>query len=242
MEGYNIAIGFNDNIQIDTEHILVGSDFVTQATNWQRLVNAGSYCVLPTPTNKNNIITFKPSNNDYSIATHKPLLYFADVPKNFNSPVVLRSSSYADAITCNVFTVGKLNNIPKPNYGMMVYDGLGNVIYNSDCKVLKINEILEVNINSLPITLSHNAQNPYYIVPYMTKIWHSEGHYNPKVGLVEYNLKQYAIGIKKLSSTQISVSWFYYGLRLFETPYLTYNQGWIESYYTPFRIAVCNID
>lgn len=255
MEGYNIAIGFNDNIQIDTEHILVGSDFVTQATNWQKAHSWGSskpyYCILPAPSGRNNIIAFKPSTNDYSIATHKAIIYYnywvgdvfhyEQVPHN--TPIVIRSTDYSDAITCNIFTIGNLNNMVKPNYGMMIYDASGNVIYNSDCKILKISEIFEVNINSLPVTITHNSVDPYYIVPYMTKMWHSAGHFNPNIGLIEYYLDYYTVGIKKLSSTQISVNWFIYvDDGLLETPYLTNNEGWVNSYYTPFRIAVCNID
>jgi len=243
MEGYNIAIGFYDNVQIDTEHILVGSDFMTQATGPWSYFWGYYYCVVSTSFDKNNIVAFKPSNVDYSLVARNFIFYNDDHQIiGDKSIIATRSSRAYDPITCNIFTIGKLNNMPKPDYGMMVYDAAGNVIYNSNCKILKINEILEVDINSLPVTLSHSSVNPYYIVPFMSKVWHSKGHFNPKKNIIEYSIKYYTIGIKKISPTQISANWFFCNSRPLNTPYMTYNEGWIESYHTPFRIAVCNID
>lgn len=247
MSNYTISIGEYNNTQLDTQHSLVGSLQIYNATSWQQIFyNNGTaidsvFCPLPTNASSVTAVAFRPSTLDYSVAL--PILKLRIDPSDvfYNGPCVIRSSEdAADAIQCNIFTKERIETYPVPQYGMMVYDENGKAIFNSDCNILKIQEICQFSLSSLPKTISHNTQNPFYIVPLAILV---EYIVRPTLYLPICGVRSFVPGIKKISATQFSINWVLFNLEVLE-----YNWKDVEEYTrtatmipNPFRVGLCTL-
>lgn len=251
MSNYTISIGEYNNTQLDTQHSLVGSSQIYNATSWQQIFYGRAYvgrttissvfCQLPTTASSVTTVAFKPSTLDYSVAL--PILKLRIDAGNvfYNGPCVLRSSEdAADAIQCNIFTKERIEAYPVPQYGMMVYDENGKAIFNSDCNILKIQEICQFSLSSLPKTISHNTQNPFYIVPLAILVQYD---IIPTSYLPICAIGSFVPGIKKISATQFSINWV-----LFNLEHIRYNWKYVEEYTkiatmvpNPFRVGLCTL-
>ena len=254
MPDYTISVGEYNNIQLDTQHSLIGSSQIYNATSWQQIFYAqisvgwvplsARFCQLPDIYSSIIAIAFRPSTLDYSVALPILKLRIDAGDVFYNGPCVIRSSEdAADAIQCNIFTKERIETYPVPRYGMMVYDENGKAIFNSDCNILKIQEIcqFQASYNSLPITISHNTQNPFYVVPFVqstfSMVW-------PTSYLPACSATNRVMGIKKISATQFSVNWIPYNI---ET---AMGYGWeeipdslkyVSSIPNPVRIGLCTL-
>ena len=254
MSNYTISIGEYNNTQLDTQHSLVGSLQIYNATSWQQIFYGKAYvgwttissvfCQLPTNASSVTTVAFRPSTLDYSVA--QPILKLRIDAGNvfYNGPCVIRSSKdAADAIQCNIFTKERIETYPVPQYGMMVYDENGKAIFNSDCNILKIQEICQFSLSSLPKTISHNTQNPFYIVPLAILV-----QYNviPTSYLPIFAISSFVPGIKKISATQFSINWVLFNLEniVRYIPIWEYIEEYTETATmipNPFRVGLCTL-
>lgn len=253
MSNYTISVGEYNNTQLDTQHSLVGSSQIYNATSWQQIFYGRAYvgwttissvfCQLPTTASSVTTVAFKPSTLDYSVALPILKLRIDAGGVFYNGPCVLRSSEdAADAIQCNIFTKERIEAYPVPQYGMMVYDENGKAIFNSDCTVLKIQEICQFSLSSLPITISHNTQNPFYIVPLAILVQYDV---IPTSYLPICAIGSFVPGIKKISATQFSINWVLFNL---EHIVGGYNWKYVKEYTkiatmvpNPFRVGLCTL-
>jgi len=253
MSNYTISIGEYNNTQLDTQHSLVGSLQIYNATSWQQIFYGKAYvgwttissvfCQLPTNASSVTTVAFRPSTLDYSVALPILKLRIDAGDVFYNGPCVIRrSKDAADAIQCNIFTKERIETYPVPQYGMMVYDENGKAIFNSDCNILKIQEICQFSLSSLPKTISHNTQNPFYIVPLAILV-----QYNviPTSYLPICAISSFVPGIKKISATQFSINWVLFNL---ENIVEGYNWEYVEEYTktatmipNPFRVGLCTL-
>lgn len=247
MSNYTISIGEYNNTQLDTQHSLVGSLQIYNATSWQQIFNSKGttiisvFCQLPTNASSVTTVAFRPSTLDYSVALPILKLRIGAGDVFYNGPCVIRSSEdAADAIQCNIFTKERIETYPVPQYGMMVYDENGKAIFNSDCNILKIQEICQFSLSSLPITISHNTQNPFYIVPLAILV---EYTVRPTSYLPISAIRSFVPGIKKISATQFSIDWVLFSLVIIDRVY-----NYVEEYTetatmipNPFRVGLCTL-
>ncbi len=252
MSNYTISIGEYNNTQLDTQHSLVGSLQIYNATSWQQIFkNDGTtissvFCQLPTNASSVTTVAFRPSTLDYSVALPILKLRIDAGDVFYNGPCVIRSSEdAADAIQCNIFTKERIETYPVPQYGMMVYDENGKAIFNSDCNILKIQEICQFSLSSLPITISHNTQNPFYIVPLAILV---EYMVRPTSYLPICAIRSFVPGIKKISATQFSIDWVLFNLVIIGGEYYWYYWEDIKEYTetatmipNPFRVGLCTL-
>ena len=252
MSNYTISIGEYNNTQLDTQHSLVGSLQIYNATSWQQIFyNRGTpissvFCQLPTNASSVTTVAFIPSTLDYSVALPILKLRIDAGDVFYNGPCVIRSSEdAADAIQCNIFTKERIETYPVPQYGMMVYDENGKAIFNSDCNILKIQEICQFSLSSLPITISHNTQNPFYIVPLAILV---EYNVIPTSYLPICAIRSFVPGIKKISATQFSINWVLFNLEFLEDIFGGSNWEYVEEYTetatmipNPFRVGLCTL-
>lgn len=250
MSNYTISIGEYNNTQLDTQHSLVGSLQIYNATSWQQIFYYNGtaidsvFCQLPTNASSVTAVAFRPSTLDYSVAL--PILKLRIHPSDvfYNGPCVIRSSEdAADAIQCNIFTKERIETYPVPQYGMMVYDENGKAIFNSDCNILKIQEICQFSLSSLPKTISHNTQNPFYIVPLAILV---EYNVIPTSYLPICAIRSFVPGIKKISATQFSINWVLFNLEVLQYIFGVWED--VEEYTrtatmipNPFRVGLCTL-
>jgi len=106
-------------------------------------------------------------------------------------------------------------NASGEDYGLLVYNASGELCFDNGLDYLKIREVHSITLNS-PIynnylalvldkkTITHsNYSNPYYILSRST-YWTITDPGGPP----PYNLALLTIGVKKVSSTSVSVGWF----------------------------------
>ena len=106
-------------------------------------------------------------------------------------------------------------NASGEDYGLLVYNASGELCFDNGLDYLKIREVHSITLNS-PIynnylalvldkkTITHsNYSNPYYILSRSTYWTITDPCYPPP-----YNLALLTIGVKKVSSTSVSVGWF----------------------------------
>ncbi len=251
MSDYTISIGEYNNVQLDTQNSLIGSYQIYNANSWQQIFYrnlngvlepiTSRFCPLPFAPSSIAAIPFKPSTLDYSAACTCLRIKQEEFTYYTNSCVIRSSESAVDTIQCNVFTKDRMENYPTPQYGMMVFDENGSVIFNSNCNILKIQEICQFSLNNLPITISHNTQNPFYLVPYASMQTYTLSRTSTYLPICF--IKSYIVGIKKVSATQFSVNWIIFdiygvgGASMIPEDYSEY----MTIMPNPFSVALCTL-
>ena len=157
------------------------------------------------------------SEGPYDIVHTDPYLYY-DHPE----PVEYVAYSY-----------DPYDNPPK-RYGLEIYNGDGDVVFNSGVNFLKIKEVKLVDISNsyyyiyggenwitigfTPVTVTHDTMNPYYLMTICGELLQgSQKVYSNSLWVRNY----FTLGIKKISSTSCSIGWirYYYGGSNSVSPY-----------------------
>jgi hypothetical protein len=121
-------------------------------------------------------------------------------------------------------------------YGMRVYDGSANLVFDNGLSYFKIASVHSVNISGAPnsnpptnyVDITHDAVNPYYILS-PQGFWVLTSGGGSQKGILWWK-----IGLKKLSSTSVRISWFLFASGVTNTPL---NQGLNPS----MKLIVCSI-
>ena len=236
MSDYGLVTGINRNIQFDTSRRMPGlreHDYAYEA-NWTEVESHAGFGGFVYPISRSytiSAIAIRPRTESFAIGYTDNLVgvtgYIGGIAQN-----IPRTIEYA------IYSLDINYTHPIPAWGLMTYDGNGNVIFNSDINYLKIVDIIDINRSKLMnyerVTINHNVLNPFYIIPnnnYHFHIYHSSDH-------TIYSIVFGTVGIRKISATSAELGAF----QIFGTGKY---QGWPPQYDdrfflpNPFRVAVC---
>jgi len=190
MSEFGMIIGENGNIILDTNKMVLGviTSGITTAWGTINYISQARYYYGMSLAETIGAIAIKPTYSGYSFV--------------FKNAI---RSTIQDSIEYIVYGPNVNSDRPIPQYGLVIYDADGNVVYNSNNKYMKIVEIINVSYSVITrpgfieTTIYHNTANPFYIMPINYYII----PYNatPLLAGVSYS----CLGLKMLSPTSVSI-------------------------------------
>lgn len=142
---------------------------------------------------------------------------------------------YPDPVEYIAYSYDPYDNPPK-GFGLEIFNGEGEVVFNSGVPFLKIREVKLVDISDSyyyiyggdwmtigfnPVTVTHNTVNPYYLMTICGEwLQGSQKVWSNALWVRNY----FTLGIKRISSTSCSIGWirYYYGGSNSTSPYNNY--------------------
>ncbi len=218
---YGLVAGINRNIQFDTNRKLLGLQEHGFASNWTAISYENlAYYHLFDSDYVITAIAIKPTTSTIAlgrVGTHGGQ-YTGDILQSGTATIeyALYSSDAND-----------IHGIP--SYGLVTYNANQEVVFNSDIHYLKIVDIIDVNrsrlLNWESVTIEHDVENPFYIIP------NNQAH-TPYMGWPWSRFL--SLGIQKINATSAKISWF---------PFIAHPNAPTSTERfavpTPFRIAIC---
>jgi hypothetical protein len=238
MSDYGLVTGVDGNIQFDTNRKVLGLQEHGYASSWtEHYVRPGIYMYTHEITCNCLIaaIAVRPSFSTIVRSfTHPPR------PKSYVPPIGIVQTG-TDIIEYAVYSPDVNDTHAIPAWGLVTYNESGDVVFNSDVRYLKIVDIIEVNRSTLlnwgSVTISHNVQNPFYIIP---DSYGGTGYLAPAPGGAGTGVLYKTLGIQKVSATSAKIEWF----TIEGSPAVMGFGSEIDDFFSvpnPFCVAVCTL-
>jgi len=116
-------------------------------------------------------------------------------------------------------------------YGLRVYNDSNETVYDSGKNYFKIHSVesIDIAVDDSPVTITHSGiSDPYYILA-PTGFW--------VIAIPGVSIRFFKVGLKKISSTQVSVGWFYYAAGAYSPGSPNENDGIAPT----FKLIICEV-
>lgn len=166
------------------------------STTWYTSIGIASSPLVP-------LILFRPNTNYYS-----SVVGYGKSGSNYNA--FYMATHPAQSTSINYICCRQSSVASAESYGLRVKNPSGDLVFDSGKKYFKVHSVHTISLSgpsggSTATTITHSGiSNPYYILssPNLWTIGNLAGY-----GAIVYHFR---VGLKKISTTQVSVGWYVY--------------------------------
>lgn len=214
MSDYGLLLkNVDGSIQVDSNY----SNFVYHASGSISVSQGNNYINFP-DTDTMPILAIRPSSTTFCCVN-----WITTTSTDYTGMYILGEEGSSGTIHWMTFIYG----VPTPSgsfYGLIVRNASNNVVFTSECQYMKIVNVYNVSVSKgsyVNVSVS-NANNYFCLQPafsYYTTATH--------IGSNLFLIKEYAMGIKRISSSIVRVGTFKTGE--FQSISGTADDAWISS-------------